>query len=112
MIVEEALLRTVGRRKRYPKKASTILEMVYKKNRKSLKELRVVSEKRKVELNIVVTDNDNLAEDCERVMKKLKTSQDNVLETKNKAGRLVEAFKIMKNVEAASKADDKVMGSK
>ena len=45
-------------------------------------------------------------------MKKLKTSQDNVLETKNKAGRLVEAFKMMKNVEAASKADDKVVDSK
>ena len=104
-------MRTVSRRKKYPAKASMILEMIYKKNRKSLKDLKVKTEKQKVDMSGVSDDTEDIRNSLAEVEKRLKSSQAMASETKNKASRLVEAFKIMKNVEEAARVHDEVMSS-
>ena len=85
------------------------MEMIYKKNRKSLKELKVVmDDKRKIDLSDVKVDNSDLEQDCETVSKKLKLTQDNFEESKKKAQRLVDAYKMLSNVEEAAKAHEEL----
>ena len=85
------------------------MEMIYKKNRKSLKELKVVmDDKRKIDLSDVKVDNSDLEQDCETVSKKLKLTQDNFEESKKKAQRLVDAYKMLNNVEEAAKAHEEL----
>ena len=103
------MLRTIGRRKRYPKKAAKILEMTYNKNRKSLRQLQVKTEKGKIDLSKIEINGQDLAESYESVAKKLKQCQDKVMDNKDKANRIVDAYKILKNVEEAATLKDEVM---
>ena len=103
------MLRTVGRRKRYPKKAAKILEMTYNKNRKSLRELQVKTEMGKIDLSKIGVNSRDLAESYETVAKKLKQCQDKVINNKDKANRIVDAYKILRNVEEAATLKDEVM---
>ena len=99
-----------SRRKRYPKKAAMILEMIYKKNRKSLKELKVdLGDKRKLYYGDIDVDNQELVESYETASKYLKQGQLEDVENKEKAQRVVEAFRILKNAEEAAKVNDEVM---
>ena len=86
-----------------------ILEMIYKKNRQSLKEIQVNTGKRKVDLSGINDSSDNFMECFADVSKKLKETQNRVVETKDKATRLLDAFMIMKNVEEAVKVKEEVM---
>ena len=104
------MISTTSRRKRYPKKAALRLEMIYKKNRKSLKELTVKTEKRKIDLSdLNVQPNKDIATLFDVTSKKLKQNQDDVINKREKVNRLVDAFKILKNVEDAAKINDEVM---
>ena len=102
-------MRTVGRRKRYPKKAAKILEMTYNKNRKSLSELQVKTEKGKIDLSKLEVNGQDLTESYETVSKKLKLCQDKMIDNKDKANRIVDAYKILKNVEDAAQVKNEVM---
>ena len=86
-----------------------ILEMIYKKNRQSLKEIQVNTGKRKLDLSGINDSSDNFMECFADVSKKLKETQNRVVETKDKAMRLLDAFMIMKNVEEAVKVKEEVM---
>ena len=86
-----------------------ILEMIYKKNRQSLKEIQVNTGKRKLDLSGIHDSSDNFMECFADVSKKLKETQNRVVETKDKATRLLDAFMIMKNVEEAVKVKEEVM---
>ena len=109
-ISEEALLSTTSRRKRYPKKAAQRLEMIYKKNRKSLKELKVKTEKRKIDLSdFNVQPKKDVATLFDVTAKKLKENQDDVINKREKVNRIVDAFKMLKNVEDAAKINEEVM---
>ena len=104
------MLSTTSRRKRYPKKAAQRLEMIYKKNRKSLKELKVKTEKRKIDLSdFDVQPKEDVATLFDVTAKKLKENQDDVINKREKVNRIVDAFKILKNVEDAAKINEEVM---
>ena len=78
-VSEEALIITTSRRKRYPKKAAFKLEMIYKKNRKSLQELQVKSEKRKIDLSdINVEPNKSLTELFDATSRKLNQTKSSI----------------------------------
>ena len=110
LISEEALISTTSRRKRYPKKAVLRLEMIYKKNRKALKELQVKTEKRKIDLSdLNVEPSKDVATLLEVTSKKMKENQDDVINKREKVNRIVDAFKMLKNVEDAAKINEEVM---
>ena len=84
--------------------------MIYKKNRKSLQELQVKSEKRKIDLSdINVEPNKSMTELFDITSKKLKQNQDEVIKKREKVNRIVDAFKILKNVEEAAQINEEVM---
>ena len=86
------------------------LEMIYKKNRKSLKELKVKTEKRKIDLSdFDAQPSKNVATLLNVTSKKLKENQADVINKREKVNRLVDAFKILKNVEDAAKINEEVM---
>ena len=84
--------------------------MIYKKNRKSLKELKVKTEKRKIDLSdFDAQPSKNVATLLNVTSKKLKENQADVINKREKVNRLVDAFKILKNVEDAAKINEEVM---
>ena len=86
------------------------LEMIYKKNRKALKELQVKTEKRKIDLSdLNVEPSKEVATLLEVTSKKLKENQDDVINKREKVNRIVDAFKMLKNVEDAAKINEEVM---
>ena len=84
--------------------------MIYKKNRKSLKELKVKTDKRKIDLSdFDVQPSKNVASLLNVTSKKLKENQADVINKREKVNRIVDAFKILKNVEDAAKINEEVM---
>ena len=84
--------------------------MIYKKNRKSLKELKVKTEKRKIDLSdFDAQPSKNVATLLNVTSKKLKENQADVINKREKVNRIVDAFKILKNVEDAAKINEEVM---
>ena len=99
---EEALLRVVGRRSRYPPKAASLLGMTLKKNRAMLKKLKVNITSEKVDLSGVTGNQSEGTEKCfEKVTSDLKGCKDLVADNIGKMSRLVESYKILKNAEEA-----------
>lgn len=99
---EEALLRVVGRRSRYPAKAASFLGMTLKKNRAMLKGLKVNITREKVDLSGVTGNHSEQVEKCfEKVTSDLKSCKDLVVDNTSKMSRLVESYKILKNAEDA-----------
>ena len=94
------MLRVVGRRKRYPAKAASLLGMTLKKNRAMLKGLKVNITREKVDLTEVTGDHSEGVEKCyEKVGRDLKSCKDLVVDNANKMSRLVESYKILNNAE-------------
>lgn len=84
--------------------------MIYKKNRKSLKELKVKTEKRKIDLSdFDAQPSKDVATLLNVTSKKLKENQADVINKREKVNRIVDAFKILKNVEDAAKINEEVM---
>ena len=84
--------------------------MIYKKNRKSLKELKVKTEKRKIDLSdFDAHPSKDVATLLNVTSKKLKENQADVINKREKVNRIVDAFKILKNVEDAAKINEEVM---
>ena len=102
LIVDDALLSVTSRRKRYPQKGARILRSVYSHNRKSLKDLKINVNKRKLD---VIETKENKYSDMElyeSAAKKVKLCQNKVFANEDKTSRLNDAFKILKSAEEAS----------
>ena len=101
-VSDEALLRVVGRRSRYPAKAASFLGMTLKKNRVMLKGLKVNITKEKVDLSGVKETNSEVVDKCfGKVFSDLKSCKDLVVDNSDKISRLVESYKILNNAEEA-----------
>ena len=92
----------VGRRSKYPAKAAALLATTLKKNRIMLKGLNVKITKEKIDLSGVSEKHSEEIDECfNRAMSDLKTCKDLVVENNDKASRLVESYKMLKNAEEA-----------
>jgi len=99
---DEALLRMVGRRSKYPAKAAALLATTLKKNRVMLKGLNVKITKEKVDLSSVKDKNSDTIDKCfDKAMSDLKACKDLVVDNNDKASRLVDSYKMLKNAEEA-----------
>ena len=102
LLSDEALLRVVGRRSRYPAKAASLLGMTLKKNRAMLKGLKVNITREKVDLSGVEEIHSEEVDKCfELVKSDLKQCQELAVDNASKMSRLVESYKILNNAEEA-----------
>ena len=91
-----------SRRKKYPQRGAKILKSVYSTNRKCLKELRVDTQKRKLEASDVEESDKPEEKFYESAAKKLKSLQNKVNANREKTSMIIDAQKILKAAEDAS----------
>ena len=96
--LEEALLRVVGRRRRYPRNASALLGMTLKKNRNMLKGLKVNITKEKLDLSGITTaSSEDMDRDFQKVGSILEDSKVLAAQNSDKLDRIIESYKILRN---------------